>query len=122
MLALPMGAGAQMVLPESDPLPYPCAPEPKVRTIEECYPGRRSGERRPGDIHGIDVSHYQGQIDWDEVARDERVKFVYLKCTEGGNLQDNTYRRNLKECRRLGLPGCRVHGSRAKPLKFMGIT
>lgn len=104
MLALPLWAGAQMTQPESDPLPYPCVPEPKVRTIEECYPGRRSGERRPGDIYGIDVSHYQGQIDWDEVARDSRVRFVYLKCTEGGKLQDNTYRRNLQECRRLGLP------------------
>ena len=90
-------------MPESDPLPHPNTPDAAARPSEECVLGMPM-ERSASDIYGIDVSHYQGQINWNEVARDERVKFVYLKCTEGGKLQDNTYLRNIKECRRLGLP------------------
>ena len=39
---------------------------------------------------GIDVSHYQGYIDWKKVAADNRVAFVYIKATENTGLVDNT--------------------------------
>lgn len=52
---------------------------------------------------GIDVSHYQGSIDWDEVVENTAISYVYLKATEGASLVDRTYRRNLKEARRVGL-------------------
>lgn len=54
-------------------------------------------------MHGIDVSHYQGRIDWDEVAKDSKVGYVYLKATEGTSITDDTYRRNFQECKRVGL-------------------
>lgn len=104
-LALTLRVSAQYImLPVHDELPTPDMPEIAVRPSEECMPGRFTGVRTAGETYGIDVSHYQGIINWDEVARDSRVEFVYLKCTEGGKLQDNMYRRNLSECRRLGLP------------------
>ena len=53
---------------------------------------------------GIDVSHYQGYIDWKQVAADNRVGFVYLKATENVGLVDNTYRRNLEGARAEGIP------------------
>ncbi len=53
--------------------------------------------------HGIDVSHYQGRINWDEVARDTKVTYVYLKATEGTGNVDDTYRYNFNECKRVGL-------------------
>src|SRR5208282_2497124 len=45
---------------------------------------------KPGDypIHGIDVSKYQGTIDWRAVA-DSGVKFVWIKATEGGDRLDD---------------------------------
>lgn len=54
-------------------------------------------------MHGIDVSHYQGRINWDEVAKDPKVGYVYLKATEGTSITDDTYRRNFQECKRVGL-------------------
>ncbi len=53
---------------------------------------------------GIDVSHYQGTIDWNKVANDEQVGFAFLKATEGQSLVDRQYLRNLNECRRLRIP------------------
>ena len=52
---------------------------------------------------GIDVSHYQGSIDWDEVVGGTPISYVYLKATEGASLVDKTYARNLAEARRVGL-------------------
>ena len=52
---------------------------------------------------GIDVSHYQGSINWDEVASNTPISYAYLKATEGASLVDNTYARNLAEARRVGL-------------------
>lgn len=52
---------------------------------------------------GIDVSHYQGSIDWDQVAGAEKISYVYIKATEGATYVDDTYERNLREVRRVGL-------------------
>lgn len=52
---------------------------------------------------GIDVSHYQGNIDWDAVADGTPISYAYLKATEGASLVDKTYERNLSEARRVGL-------------------
>ena len=38
-------------------------------------------------IHGIDVSKYQGDVDWSAVA-DSGVKFAWIKATEGGDRVD----------------------------------
>lgn len=53
---------------------------------------------------GIDVSHYQGHIQWDFVARDRNVQFVYIKATEGAGLVDNMYLRNFYGAKRVGIP------------------
>ena len=44
---------------------------------------------------GIDVSHYQASIDWDEVVNGTSISYAYLKATEGASLVDKTYERNL---------------------------
>lgn len=50
------------------------------------------------DIHGIDVSHYQSNIDWDAVKgmQDKNVKigFAFIKSTEGISNVDDKFRRN----------------------------
>ena len=38
---------------------------------------------------GIDVSHYQGTIDWQRVVRSTNISYVYLKATEGANYVDD---------------------------------
>ena len=60
-------------------------------------------KRNPRYREGIDVSHYQGRIDWDQVAGSEKICYVYLKATEGVSYVDDTYQRNLREAKRVGL-------------------
>ena len=55
------------------------------------------------DVDGIDVSDHQKTIDWETVARDKRVKFVYIKATEGATYQSRVYRYNLETARRHGI-------------------
>lgn len=46
--------------------------------------------------HGIDVSHHQGEIDWDEFMKkmDTTISFVYCKVTEGTDFVDSEWKRN----------------------------
>ena len=53
----------------------------------EPTPTREPTSRR---VRGIDVSHHQGAIDWQAVARDG-VQFAYLKATEGTTFTDPAY-------------------------------
>lgn len=52
---------------------------------------------------GIDVSDHQKRIDWEEVARDKNVKYVYIKATEGATYVSNLYRYNLENARKNGI-------------------
>lgn len=53
-------------------------------------------------VHGIDVSAYQGRIDWAEVAR-HAVRFAFIKASEGGSLQDPRFARNWRAARAAGI-------------------
>jgi lysozyme len=50
-------------------------------------------------VQGIDVSNHQGRIDWEKVKSD-RVDFVYIKATEGGNFVDQSFNYNWSEARK----------------------
>lgn len=56
-----------------------------------CNPAPTRPALKVGDA-GIDVSHWQGQIDWVAVARD-RVRFAFMKASENG-FPDPTFTRN----------------------------
>lgn len=45
------------------------------------------------EIRGVDVSHYQGDIDWGKMA-DENIDFAYIKATEGSSYVDEKFRTN----------------------------
>lgn len=62
---------------------------------------------------GIDVSHYQGRINWHEVARDQKVTFVIMKATESDDFVDDTYEYNFREAKRQGLKVGSYHFYRA---------
>ncbi|MCC2545640.1 glycoside hydrolase family 25 protein [Hymenobacter sp. BT175] len=53
-------------------------------------------------VHGIDVSSYQGKIDWPEVAR-HQVRFAFIKATEGVTLRDSRFARNWREARKASV-------------------
>lgn len=52
--------------------------------------------------HGIDVSHHQGEIDWDEFSErmDTTISFVYCKVTEGNTFVDGRWVFNQAELKR----------------------
>lgn len=52
---------------------------------------------------GIDVSHYQGEIDWNRVAETKLISYVYIKASEGESLTDEYYRVNIEGARNAGL-------------------
>jgi len=54
-------------------------------------------------VHGIDVSHHQGRIDWARVAASGRADFVFIKATEGVGHTDRRFRENWSEAREAGL-------------------
>lgn len=58
-------------------------------------------------LMGIDVSKYQGTVDWPKVANDNRLAFVYVKATEGATLTDERFATNVAEAQKAGLAvGC----------------
>jgi len=62
--------------------------------------GELNGRRDP--LRGIDVSHYQGTIDWPAVADDD-VAFAYVKATEGMGGRDARFAHNWRGAREAGL-------------------
>ena len=58
------------------------------------------------EIHGIDISHYQGKIDWERL-RDAMVSgspltFVIIKSTEGSSKIDSKFAENFDNAREHG--------------------
>ena len=47
------------------------------------------------EVHGVDVSHYQGKIDWHELAGQD-IDFAFIKATEGSTHLDEQFARNWR--------------------------
>jgi len=58
------------------------------------------------EIRGIDISHYQGEIDWEKLRhamiKDCPVRFVFIKSTEGASILDDTFNDNFYQAREYG--------------------
>src|SRR3712207_6159580 len=72
-----------------------CAVAPSSR-----YPAK--GDARPHEgvatahrlpIHGVDISKWQGKVDW-AALRQAGTKFAFIKATEGGDHVDNRFLEN----------------------------
>lgn len=67
------------------------------------------GVRIPANysVHGIDVSSYQGKINWQKVKamNDDgvHIKFAFIKATEGILMTDPYFQRNWREAPKAGL-------------------
>ncbi len=53
-------------------------------------------------IQGVDVSHYQGNIDWDVLSK-ENISFAYIKATEGSGTKDERFEYNWNEALKTDL-------------------
>lgn len=58
------------------------------------------------DVHGIDISHYQGKIDWERLLQNKEtdfpLHFIFMKATEGSTHGDDTFADNFAEARNRG--------------------
>lgn len=65
-------------------------------------------------VHGIDLSHYQGEVFWETVGENTKMAYVYLKATEGGDRIDSYFERNIDLAHRYGLKVGSYHFFRPK--------
>lgn len=74
-----------------------------------CYGFKGYGVCLPVNykVHGIDVSHHQGTIDWSAVKGTEKqdysIRFVFMKATEGGDYKDRRFAENFRKAGEVGL-------------------
>ncbi len=54
-------------------------------------------------IKGLDVSRFQGEVDWERVKA-AGYQFAMLRAGYGDDSVDGQFRRNASECNRLGIP------------------
>lgn len=54
-------------------------------------------------IKGLDVSRFQGEVDWERVKA-AGYQFAMLRAGYGDSTVDEQFRRNASECNRIGLP------------------
>lgn len=57
---------------------------------------------RQWEVFGVDVSTYQGEVDWKKLA-EQGVDFAFLKATEGSSLQDVRFSDNWENARAAGV-------------------
>lgn len=62
---------------------------------------------------GIDVSHHQGEIDWEHLFVEQHfdtiIHFVYCKATEGTDHYDTQWEKNRKDLLKLNIPHGAYH-------------
>ena len=66
--------------------------------------GKNQPTNTTDSFNGIDISRYQGEINWAKVARTySNIEFVYIKCTEGATYVDSKCIENAKGAKKSGM-------------------
>jgi lysozyme len=76
-----------------DLLRYSMSIGPNPRKFPDGFTFPNDAKARPELFFGTDVSHYDGVIDWSK-ARQQEIRFAYVKATQGVQSTDNTFARN----------------------------
>ena len=74
----------------------------------DASPHAGVSDARRRSIQGIDVSRWQGDIDWAKV-KDAGTRFAFIKATEGGDHLDPNFRKNWEGARKAGVPRSAYH-------------
>jgi lysozyme len=77
-----------------------------LQADSDPHPGVTRAHGMP--IQGIDISKYQGDVDWRRV-RKEGIRFAYLKVSEGGDHVDNRFYDNWSGAAAAGVPRGAYH-------------
>lgn len=60
------------------------------------------------EVHGVDVSRWQGKIDWNKLRR-EGANFAFIKATDGGDHLDPNFMQNWNAAKAAGVPRGAYH-------------
>lgn len=92
--------------------------EPLARYQPESFATGRKWTAKPSEaataarqfeVHGVDVSKFQGDIDWTAVRGSGAVEFAWIKATEGGDNADEKFAQNWQGARAAGVPRGAYH-------------
>lgn len=111
----PMEREAGMPVPNARPVafvtPENPANSPAARMRSRVYSQQfrdakpiNFGKRSPRKlaVHGVDVSRWQGEIDWAKL-RSRGANFAYIKATDGGDHLDPMFKKNWRRAQAAGL-------------------
>ncbi|HZE86424.1 MAG TPA: GH25 family lysozyme [Puia sp.] len=88
--------GQSMAVAKAPELPAKTSAAPKTPYLKKtAYPTCLTDVRADlrTEVAGIDVSHWDGRINWQEVSS-EGIRFVYIKATEGLSFKDPSFDSN----------------------------
>jgi lysozyme len=72
------------------------------RMLSDTKPNNGVAAAHAMPVQGIDVSYWQGDIDWQKVG-DAGVHFAYIKATEGGDRLDPKFLDNWQAAKKAGV-------------------
>lgn len=78
----------------------------------EDFRNRSILSNHPSALIGIDISHYQGEIEWQKlktVYDRYPIRFIFVRATMGADGRDLTYRRNWQAIRQSEMTGGVYH-------------
>lgn len=75
---------------------------PIVLLLPSCGSTQESSPYGEDYVFGIDVSKYQGEIDWSQVGSHHPIDFVFIRATMGSNGKDAFFKRNWKGAQEEG--------------------
>lgn len=94
-VSVPMAAKGTMLVP-----PVGAVSRHRFRDAKPINFGKASP--RQMEVHGVDVSRWQGNIDWVKL-RSQGANFAYIKATDGGDHLDPMFRTNWNGAHKAGL-------------------
>jgi len=79
-----------------------------ARQLADLDPHKGVARAHRMPVQGIDVSNWQGDVDWESV-RAAGTQFAFIKATEGGDYLDPKFRQNWFGAKRAGIPRGAYH-------------
>lgn len=60
-------------------------------------------------LFGIDVSEYQGDIDWETLVDKNKIDFAFVRATAGSDTKDRNFSENWRQLKRYNVPRGAYH-------------
>jgi lysozyme len=90
----------------SAPLAFAVTARPLMLADVDPHEGVARAHIMP--VQGIDVSQWQGDVDW-QTVRAAGTQFAFIKATEGGDHLDPKFQQNWEGAKRAGIPRGAYH-------------